>query len=118
MKIYLPLILLFSVIIFAKDDINSSKNKPLIVHYIIGKPAIMHLKMSKKVAKEWGINLKYILGGCIHTKRDEVIIKKYEKSNIKAIEFYNKKFGKDWQKRLQEEVKHRLRKEHNLSKNN
>ena len=116
MKIYLQLILLSFVILFAKVDINSSKSKPLIVRYIIGKPAIRQIEMSQKVAKEWGINIKYMFGSCSYTKKDKAIIKKYEKGNAKAIKFYNKKFGKDWQKRLHKEVMRRLKLENNIFK--
>ena len=75
------------------------------------------IKMSQKVAKEWGINIKYMFGSCSYTAKDKALIKKYKKSNAKAIEFYSKKFGKDWQKRLHKEVMRRLKQKHNLSKN-
>lgn len=86
------------------EDTSAISSYPLLTKYIVGKPNMIYFNAEKEVALRWGINLKHIFVGS--KIRDEIEQGRLavEESNIEANEFYNKKFGKDWEVKFQEEV--------------
>jgi len=99
MKIFI--IMIISIFAFAKE--------PLIVKNISGKVNPAFFEMKENIAKELGINLKVNLNGCIVTD-DRVNKDKQQKiENQKAREYYNNKFGSDWEKKLDEETRKRMK---------
>jgi len=97
---------LLSVLTFA----NNVQNEPLLTKYIMGKPYMKYIKMEEIVAKEWGINLKQKFGGCVISNKEKQNKISIEKQNTQSKKYYNNKFGNNWEKRFNLEVKERTNK--------
>ncbi len=72
---------------------------------VIGKPFMPHFEAKAKIAKKWGINYEPLFLGCVVD--DELLAEREarEKSNEAYFAKLEAKFGKDWRKKFDAEVK-------------
>ncbi len=84
------------------------KNPPIVI-FTIGKPYLPYFKAQKETAKQWGINLKQIFAGCAMSQENKKLEERFDKQNIRAIKIYEKRFGKDWWKRFNDEIRAKMR---------
>jgi len=87
------------------NEHNMSQTEPTIVRYILGKPNMHYYNAEQSVAKRWGIHIEHIFAGCVITPEKTQKSFSAKENNKNAIQYYDKKFGKDWQIRFEKEVK-------------
>lgn len=111
--LYYTIFLLFSFTFSACTDTTSpakplkpfiTHDEPLLTKYVLGMPVPEYFETEKKVAQEWGINIRHSFAGCVITPENTVERERIEKANHEAYIYYEKKFGKNWQKRFQNSV--------------
>lgn len=65
--------------------------------YIMGKPMMGYMEAKEAVAKEWGIEYKVEMLGCVLTEKEEKRMQELDAQNQSCFQNLEKNFGKDWQ---------------------
>ena len=83
---------------------QKNEQAPTIIIYRTGKPNLTYIHAYKYIASRWGINVKFILPGCIRMRDSNEKYLFYKEKNQIVYTYYDKKFGIDWKQKFQKEI--------------
>jgi hypothetical protein len=91
--------------IFAICATHSLKSQNMWKDYIIGKPMQGYAEAKKSTADSWGLNYKAIFAGCVISEETQKTSEECEKNNTEYFKSLEYKFGKDWIKAFNLDVR-------------
>ena len=73
--------------------------------YLVGRPMMGYVESKEAVAKEWGIQYKMEMAGCIVSDETEKKMAEYDKQNEAYFKELETTYGKNWQQHFNLEVR-------------